>query len=133
MRLSIKISMRFSRMHHFQKMRFAALDHFGEDFFKGESRDLVKRDVCFIGHKSFRFANKKAFIFVFGVVGLVFASSHAYYNGTITTMEKRFKIPSRNMGFIATGNDITGFILSTFIAYYGGRGKESSSSHRILR
>lgn len=59
---------------------------------------------------------------MFGVVGLIFASSHAYYNGTITTMEKRFKIPSKNMGFIATGNDITSFILSSFIAYYGGRG-----------
>lgn len=70
-----------------------------------------------------RFANKKSFIFVFGVVGLIFASSHAYYNGTITTMEKRFKIPSKNMGFIATGNDITGFMLSSFIAYYGGRGR----------
>lgn len=93
-----------------------------------------------------RFANKKSFIFVFGIVGLIFASSHAYYNGTITTMEKRFKIPSKNMGFIgdfcieylrhveinyfrhtiflATGNDITGFLLSMFIAYYGGRGKK---------
>lgn len=72
--------------------------------------------------KSSRLANKKSFIFVFGLVGLIFASSHAYYNGTITTMEKRFKISSKNMGFIATGNDITGFILSSFIAYYGGRG-----------
>lgn len=53
------------------------------------------------------------------------ASSHAYYNGTISTMEKRFKIPSKNMGMIATGNDITGFFLSTFIAYYGGRGNSS--------
>lgn len=76
----------------------------------------------FFDLKTFRLANKKCFIFVFGVVGLIFASSHAYYNGTITTMEKRFKIPSKNMGLIATGNDITGFLLSTFIAYYGGRG-----------
>lgn len=38
-------------------------------------------------------------------------------------MEKRFKIPSKNMGFIATGNDITSFMLSSFIAYYGGRGR----------
>jgi hypothetical protein len=73
----------------------------------------------------FRCANKKCFIFVFGVVGLIFASSHAYYNGTITTMEKRFKISSKTMGFIATGNDITGFVLSSFIAYYGGRGNDA--------
>ncbi|KAL7045220.1 hypothetical protein ACKWTF_002174 [Chironomus riparius] len=69
-----------------------------------------------------RFANKKAFVLVLGVVGLVFASTHSYYNGTITTIEKRFKIPSRNIGFIATGNDITSLMLSTFIAYYVGKG-----------
>lgn len=85
------------------------------------------------GHKSLRFANKKCFIFVFGVVGLIFASSHAYYNGTITTMEKRFKIPSKNMGFIATGNDITGFLLSTFIAYYGGRGNNHSKNNLEIK
>lgn len=59
---------------------------------------------------------------VFGIVGLFFASTHAYYNGTITTIEKRFKVPSKNVGFIATGNDITGLMLSPFIAYYGGKG-----------
>lgn len=52
----------------------------------------------------------------------MYASTHAYYNGTITTMEKRFKIPSKNMGFISTGNDITGCLISMFIAYCGGRG-----------
>ncbi|KAG4067712.1 hypothetical protein HA402_005484 [Bradysia odoriphaga] len=87
---------------------------------------LPKDSLCGIGPLHGRFlqkcANKKSFIFVFGIVGLIFASSHAYYNGTITTMEKRFKIPSAKMGFIATGNDITGFLLSMFIAYYGGRG-----------
>lgn len=69
-----------------------------------------------------RFANKKAFVFVLGVIGLVFASTHSYYNGTITTIEKRFKIPSRNIGIIATGNDITSLLLSTFIAYYVAKG-----------
>lgn len=78
---------------------------------------------------NFRFANKKSFIFVFGVVGLIFSSSHAYYNGTITTMEKRFKIASKNMGFISSGNDITGFLLSMFIAYYGGRGMNCITNH----
>jgi hypothetical protein len=71
-----------------------------------------------------RFANKKAFVGLFGVVGLIFSSTHAFYNGTITTIEKRFKIPSRNIGIIATGNDITSLMLSTFIAYYVGKGKD---------
>lgn len=70
---------------------------------------------------------------MFGIVGLIFSSSHAYYNGTITTMEKRFKIPSAKMGFIATGNDITGFLLSMFIAYYGGRGMYKSNTHILKR
>lgn len=38
-------------------------------------------------------------------------------------MEKRFKISSQNMGFIATGNDITSFLISTLVAYVGGRGE----------
>lgn len=66
---------------------------------------------------------------MFGIVGLIFSSTHAYYNGTISTLEKRFKIPSKNMGFIATGNDITGFMLSTLIAYYGGKGDWNQHSY----
>jgi hypothetical protein len=62
-------------------------------------------------------------VLVFGVVGLIFASTHSYYNGTITSIEKRFKIPSKNIGIIATGNDITSLLLSTFIAYYVGNGE----------
>ncbi|KAJ6641301.1 Solute carrier organic anion transporter family member 74D, partial [Pseudolycoriella hygida] len=87
---------------------------------------LQRESICGIGPIRGRFlqkfANKKSFILVFGIVGLIFSSTHAYYNGTITTMEKRFKIPSQNMGFISTGNDITAFLLSMLIAYYGGRG-----------
>lgn len=48
-------------------------------------------------------------------------------------MEKRFKIPSKNMGFIATGNDITGFLLSTFIAYYGGRGNNHNNTNLVIK
>ena len=45
-----------------------------------------------------RFANKKAFVFLYGIVGCLFSATYAYYNGTITTLEKRFKIPSRTTG-----------------------------------
>jgi solute carrier organic anion transporter family, member 5A len=47
-------------------------------------------------------------------------------------MEKRFKISSKNMGFIATGNDITSFILSTLIAYIGGKGNGHKAKIRQL-
>lgn len=45
----------------------------------------------------------------------------SYFNATITTLEKRYKISSRNMGLISVGNDISSLFLSVFIAYYGGK------------
>lgn len=51
-----------------------------------------------------RFANKKAYVFLYGVLGCIFSASYAYFNGTITTIEKRFKIPSKT-----TGKRITDF------------------------
>lgn len=58
---------------------------------------------------------------LYGVLSLVFASAGSYFNGTITTIEKRYKIPSKNMGIISVGNDVSSMILSPFIAYYGGK------------
>lgn len=44
------------------------------------------------------FANKKAYVFLYGILGCIFSASYAYFNGTITTIEKRFKIPSKTTG-----------------------------------
>lgn len=68
-----------------------------------------------------KFANKKAFVFLYGLLGCIFSASHAYFNGTITTLEKRFKIPSRTTGIITVGNDISQLLVSVFISYYAGR------------
>ena len=53
---------------------------------------------CFRGPNLQRFANKKAYVFLYGILGCIFSASYAYFNGTITTIEKRFKIPSKTMG-----------------------------------
>lgn len=53
---------------------------------------------CFRGPILQRFANKKAYVFLYGVLGCIFSASYAYFNGTITTIEKRFKIPSKTTG-----------------------------------
>lgn len=45
-----------------------------------------------------RFANKKAYVILYGLLGCLFSATYAYFNGTITTLEKRFKIPSRTTG-----------------------------------
>ena len=68
-----------------------------------------------------RFANKKVLVLIYGVLSLVFASAGSYFNATITTIEKRYKIPSKNMGIISVGNDVSSLFLSAFIAYYGGK------------
>ncbi|XP_017886610.1 solute carrier organic anion transporter family member 2A1 [Ceratina calcarata] len=69
-----------------------------------------------------RFANKKAYVFLYGVLGCIFAASYAYFNGTITTIEKRFKIPSKMTGLITVGNDISQLFVSVVLSYYAGRG-----------
>ncbi|PSN45336.1 hypothetical protein C0J52_18706 [Blattella germanica] len=69
-----------------------------------------------------KFANKKAYVFLYGLLGCTFSASYAYFNGTITTLEKRFKIPSRTTGVITVGNDISQLLVSIVLSYYTGRG-----------
>ena len=59
---------------------------------------------------------------LFGIAGSVFSATFAYFNGTITTIEKRFKISSTNSAMITTGNNVSSLIVSSFLAYYAGKG-----------
>ncbi|XP_023288345.1 solute carrier organic anion transporter family member 2A1-like [Orussus abietinus] len=77
---------------------------------------------CFKGPNLQRFANKKAYVFLYGILGCIFSASYAYFNGTITTIEKRFKIPSKTTGIISVGNDISQLFVSVVLSYYAGRG-----------
>lgn len=58
---------------------------------------------------------------MYGIVGCVFSATYAYFNGTLTTIEKRFKIPSQNLGIISIGNDISSLFLSAILSYYAGK------------
>lgn len=53
---------------------------------------------CLKGSFLQKFANKKAYVILYGVLGSIMSASYAYLNGTITTIEKRFKIPTTNTG-----------------------------------
>lgn len=68
-------------------------------------------------------ATPRTFIAVYGLLGTVQAMAFIYIIVTLTTLEKRFKIPSRTTGLILSGNEISQ-ILSLILTYYGG------SSHR---
>lgn len=81
---------------------------------------------CFKGPFLQRFANKKAYVFLYGVLGCIFSASYAYFNGTITTIEKRFKIPSKTTGKFryilrdtVIRDDTIILISYTIICYFG--------------
>ncbi|XP_055624155.1 solute carrier organic anion transporter family member 74D-like isoform X2 [Toxorhynchites rutilus septentrionalis] len=59
---------------------------------------------------------------MYGLVGCIISATAAYFNGTITTMEKRYKIPSRNSAIIAVGMDISSVFLLPILSYYAGKG-----------
>lgn len=52
----------------------------------------------------------------------MFSATYSYFTATITTIEKRYKIPSRNTGVISVGNDISSLFVSAVMAYYAGKG-----------
>lgn len=69
-----------------------------------------------------RFANKKAYVIIFGLAGSILSATYAYHNSTLTTLEKRYKIPTKVIGFIGIGNDISAVLFSGIISYYAGKG-----------
>uniref|UniRef100_A0A336N235 Solute carrier organic anion transporter family member n=1 Tax=Culicoides sonorensis TaxID=179676 RepID=A0A336N235_CULSO len=69
-----------------------------------------------------RLASKKTFILLQSIISAVVAASHAYTTGTISTMEKRFKIPSKYSGFIMTGHHISMMICSIVVNYIAAKG-----------
>jgi len=68
------------------------------------SDDRASKEDIICGYGPFRgkflqrFATKKCYILVYGILGLVNSARWSYFNGTINTMEKRFKIPSKTLG-----------------------------------
>uniref|UniRef100_A0A182J4Z2 Solute carrier organic anion transporter family member n=1 Tax=Anopheles atroparvus TaxID=41427 RepID=A0A182J4Z2_ANOAO len=67
-----------------------------------------------------RFATPKSFILVYGFLGTVQAMAYIYFVITLTTLEKRFKIPSSTTGIILSGNEISQILLSLILSYVGG-------------
>lgn len=45
-----------------------------------------------------KFANKKAFVLLNGLMGLIMMASYVYFGNTISTIEKRFKLNSQTTG-----------------------------------
>nr|CAD7427814.1 unnamed protein product [Timema monikensis] len=69
-----------------------------------------------------RFANTKCFMVVYSLLGTVQGMSYIYMSTTLTTLEKRFKIPSQTIGILMSGNEVSQVFLSLAMSYHGGRG-----------
>ncbi|XP_063233124.1 solute carrier organic anion transporter family member 74D-like [Bacillus rossius redtenbacheri] len=68
-----------------------------------------------------RFSNEKYYVCMYGLVGCMFGACFAYFNGTISTIEKRFKIPSKVSGVIVVGHDFSALLVGVFLSYYAGK------------
>ncbi|KAH8320503.1 hypothetical protein KR067_004700 [Drosophila pandora] len=69
-----------------------------------------------------RFATEKMYVVLYGFAGCVLVMTFSYFNGTITTMEKRYKIPTKISGIISVGNDISTMLTAAILGYYAGNG-----------
>ncbi|KAK7865240.1 hypothetical protein R5R35_012366 [Gryllus longicercus] len=70
------------------------------------------------------FASKKVYLAVQGLIGLLSMALNSYFIGTITTIEKRFQVPSATSGVIASATD-AGYVSSLLVvSYFGSRGSK---------
>lgn len=67
------------------------------------------------------FATARSFLFVYGLLGTIQTMSFMYFTITLTTLERRFKIPSGTTGIVLSGNEISQILLSLVLSYFGGR------------
>ncbi|RXG70775.1 Solute carrier organic anion transporter family member 4A1 [Armadillidium vulgare] len=68
------------------------------------------------------FATKEMYLLVYCIVGLVIGMFFTYSVSTISTLEKRFKLSSKETGIMLAGNDVSQILLSILVAYYGNYG-----------
>ncbi|XP_063868487.1 solute carrier organic anion transporter family member 74D-like [Scylla paramamosain] len=67
-------------------------------------------------------ARKEVYLAVYCMVGLVQGMFFSYMVSVISTLEKRFKLTSKQTGTILCGNDISQVILAMVLGYYGNYG-----------
>ncbi|KAH8253215.1 hypothetical protein KR032_004141, partial [Drosophila birchii] len=74
------------------------------------------------GNPLSRFATAGMFVVIYGMACCFLSTASSYYAGTITTMEKRFNIPSKITGIIGVGSDISTVFCSASMSYFASRG-----------
>lgn len=77
---------------------------------------------CWKGKAWQKLASIKLYVLIYGILGLLQFAIGSYQVSIVSTIEKRFKIPSRTSGFILSSWDIGSLLCLVFLAYVGSRG-----------
>ncbi|KAK7075238.1 hypothetical protein SK128_013125 [Halocaridina rubra] len=101
----------------------------GDIYPRGIEEDIlgpVEDTLCGLGKIRSRYLQKLArpvtYLVISSVVALVQGMFFTYSNATLSTVEKRFRLPSKVSGFTTTGNDLVQLFLSVHITYLAGQG-----------
>lgn len=97
-----------------------------------EAQDLIFTETdyaetrCGLGSFSPRWlqvlASKEAYLAVYCMIALVQGMFFSYMVAVLSTLEKRFKLTSKQTGTILSGNDISQIILAMILGYFGNYG-----------
>ncbi|XP_055327701.1 solute carrier organic anion transporter family member 74D-like [Paramacrobiotus metropolitanus] len=66
--------------------------------------------------------NMKVFLLVFIITGLTQGMYYSYWNMSLSSIEKRFQIPSRTTGIITAINDVSHIAVVLLVAHFCGKG-----------
>ncbi|XP_042209705.1 solute carrier organic anion transporter family member 1C1-like isoform X2 [Homarus americanus] len=69
-----------------------------------------------------KLATPVTYLVISSVVALVQGIFYTYANATLSTVEKRFRLPSKISGLVTTGNDVIQLVLALHISFLAGRG-----------
>ncbi|EDW08366.1 solute carrier organic anion transporter family member 74D [Drosophila mojavensis] len=83
-----------------------------------DGKDITCGFWIFKGPTLQSFATETMYVTIYGIAGCFMAMCFAYFNGTITTLEKRYKIPTKTLGIISVGNDMSTMFASALTGYY---------------
>lgn len=62
------------------------------------------------------------FVLFYALIGFITTGAFSYFPAIITTLEKRYKIPSRNTGIISVSGEVSTLFVSSMLGYYAGKG-----------
>ncbi|KAJ7394331.1 hypothetical protein OS493_000135 [Desmophyllum pertusum] len=69
--------------------------------------------------------NAKCFVFALALFAFIQGMAvNGFTNLYLLTLEKRFQLTSKEVGFIAASNDIAGILLTALVSFYGAYGNK---------